>query len=219
MKIVSYLVNSFVDYDGFISYVVFTPRCNMRCWYCHNMELMNSNNYLNTEEIVEDINSRVGFIDAVVITGGEPTLQSELISFLEKIKKLGLLTKLDTNGTNSSMIKTLIDKGLLDYVAMDIKAPIEKYSNITMVKDNVAEINKSIRLLIDSNIEYEFRTTFAPNLTVNDIEIISKNIAGAKRYFLQQYTKINNIEPHKKQTILDARNVASKYVKTEIRNI
>lgn len=180
---------SLIDYPDKISAIVFTQGCNFRCGYCHNPELIESNNPLIAEEsILTFLTSRIGKIDAVVITGGEPTLQKGLIDFIKKIKKLGYHVKLDTNGSSPEMLSELIQQQLLDYIAMDIKGPLEKYENITNVKLDIESIKQSINLIINSNINYEFRTTVLKSqLNIEDFKSISDLIQGATTYYLQQF--------------------------------
>lgn len=189
MNIVGLIKNSFIDYPQKIACVVFTPGCNMNCWYCHNREIITMQKGTIAPEVVfEFLKTRVGLIDAVVISGGEPTLQDQLVSFARKVKNLGFLVKLDTNGTNPEVIKQLVDNKIIDYVAMDIKAPLNNYKKITVVPD-IEKVKQSIKYLLGNHIDYEFRTTFAPNLTVDDITQIVQEIAGARRYSLQAYIK------------------------------
>ena len=195
MHIAGFNPNSFVDYPDNISAVVFIGGCNMNCWYCHNKSILNISDFYEKAEITEKIFKRRDFLDAVVITGGEPTLENEeeLIEFIKLIKSYNLKVKLDTNGTNYEMLKRLLP--LLDYVAMDIKAPLEKYNIISIIdKEKINSIKNSINLLIKSNKDYEFRTTFAPNLTQQDILEIAELIKGCKKYYLQQYVPIDDNE-------------------------
>lgn len=224
MKIVGTQKNSFVDYKGNIAYVVFTARCNMNCWYCHNKEVMNGNEYLDEEEVLADIKSRVGFVDAVVITGGEPTLQSDLKQFIIKVRQLGLAVKLDSNGKNPDVIERLIAEGLIDNIAMDIKAPFEKYKSITNTDDDIESIKKSINLIRNSGIDYEFRTTMSPDLSAADILKIAQYIEGAKLYALQQFVSHDNITKkvfaaHAPDYIRETAQKASQFVKTITRGI
>ncbi len=191
MKIAGIQNNSFVDYPGKIAAVIFTPGCNMDCFYCHNRILIENKKteLYNSEEVLKLIKTRREFLDAVVITGGEPTLQPELEKYIIKIKEIGLKVKLDTNGTNPNSLKKLISDNLVDYIAMDIKAPLERYDEITGVKVNINNIKKSIKIIMGSQLKYEFRTTFIPQLNNQDIKKIAKLIVGAKRYVLQQYRK------------------------------
>ena len=195
MHIAGFNPNSFVDYPDNISAVVFIGGCNMNCWYCHNKSILNISDFYEKAEITEKIFKRRDFLDAVVITGGEPTLENEeeLTEFIKLIKSYNLKVKLDTNGTNHEMLKRLLP--LLDYVAMDIKAPLEKYNIISIIdEEKINSIKNSISLLIKSNKDYEFRTTFAPNLSQQDILEIAELIKGCKKYYLQQYVPIDDNE-------------------------
>ena len=151
---------SLVDFDGYISCTLFTSGCNYRCPFCHNSPLIKEQPSLNMEEILNYLSLRKKMLDAVVITGGEPTLHKELPSVLKQIKDLGYIIKLDTNGTNPKMLKELIDKKLIDYVAMDIKASSNCYSLVTgVINPFLDNIKESINILKTSNINFEFRTT------------------------------------------------------------
>jgi len=139
-------------------------------------------------DVLDFLKTRVGKLDAVVITGGEPTLQKGLEEFMIEVKSLGFLVKLDTNGSNPEVLKNLLDKKLVDYVAMDIKAPIEKYPQITCSKINTSNILKSIELLKQSDVDYEFRTTVVKSqLEIGDFEKIGELIKGAPKYYLQKF--------------------------------
>lgn len=218
MKIGGFVKNSFVDYPGLICSTIFTVGCNLRCWYCHNSHLFDTNQKLIDEnEIFEFLKSHKGFIDGVVISGGEPSLQKDLVQFIKKIKEMGYRVKLDTNGTNFEVLKRLVKEKLIDYVAMDIKAPIQDYKKIVGVDCKIEDINKSIDFLLKEQVDYEFRTTFSPDLEMQDLEKMCKRIKGAKLYSIQKY---NKVEYNKKnlpaRDIKDfdlAREIAKKYVK------
>lgn len=218
MKIGGFVKNSFVDYPNLISSVIFTIGCNLKCWYCHNSHLLDGKHKLiKEEEIFEFLISHKGFIDGVVISGGEPTLQEDLVEFIKRIKSLGYKIKLDTNGTNFEVLKDLIKWELIDYVAMDIKAPIEDYAKIVCVDCKMDDVNKSIELLLNGQVDYEFRTTFSPDLTLSDIEKICKTISGAKTYSIQKYNFVEynkkNMPQRLKTDFEDAKKIAEKYVK------
>jgi len=192
-----FIKNSFVDYPQNISAVIFTAGCNMDCWYCHNKNLItvtkdiiDKQEKLKTE-VFDFLNECKNFLDAVVISGGEPTIYEDLYLFVTQIKALGYKVKLDTNGTNPACIEKLLNNNLLDYIAMDIKAPFLKYSAITKTKFNINDIKKSINLIMSSKIDYEFRTTFAPPLEKNDLVQIAQSILGAKHYYIQKYKSYN----------------------------
>lgn len=198
MLIAGFQKTSFVDFPGKISTVVFTPGCNMRCWYCHNSHItVGEVELIEVSEVMEYLHRRRDMLDGVVISGGEPTLQKGLRDFILMVRELGYAVKLDTNGTNPHVLAELMADGLLDYVAMDIKAPLDSYKAVTLTDDDIAAVRQSINLLINGGVEYEFRTTFAPGLTTEDICSIVKDIAGARRYYLQQYRKISDdsLEP------------------------
>jgi len=183
---------SLIDYPGKICAIVFTQGCNFRCPYCHNPELVDPNLFLppiSEEEIFAFLEKRKGKLDAVEITGGEPTLHQDLIEFIRKIKGMGFLVKLDSNGTNPDVIREAIKNKLVDYLAMDIKAPLEKYKEITGVDVDTDKIKYNIKLIMNSGVDYEFRTTIVKSLlSKDDIVKIGELIKGAKLYILQKFT-------------------------------
>lgn len=182
---------SLLDFPGRIAATVFLSGCNMRCPFCHNAPLVLPEQRLDPElteqELLDFLQTRQGKLDGVCITGGEPTLQKGLPDFLRRIKAMGFQLKLDTNGTNPEMLSALLMEGVLDYVAMDIKNSPEKYS-LTCGGEYLAQVKKSAALLMESGTDYEFRTTVTKQLhTPEDIEAIGKWLAGAKRYYIQQF--------------------------------
>ena len=183
--------STLIDFPKKIASIVFSQGCNFRCGYCHNPELLSLNipkTQISTEEVLSFLKTRKGKLDGVVVTGGEPTLQAGLYDFIKEIKSMGFLVKLDSNGSNPKILEKLIRDNLLDYIAMDIKAPLEKYSEITNVKINTENIKKSIKLIMNSGIDYEFRTTVVKSqLSFDDFENIGKLLTGAKRYYLQKF--------------------------------
>ena len=191
MQIAGLQKSSLVDYPSKIAAVVFTLGCNFRCPYCHNPNILTavSTNRLFDEAAVFDfLKTRKGKLDAVVVSGGEPTLQKDLGNFFKKLKELGFLTKLDTNGSSPKILEYLIKEELLDYVAMDIKAPIEKYKEIARINIDTNNILKSIEILKASKIGYEFRTTTVKSqLSFEDFEKIGKMLCGAENYYLQKF--------------------------------
>ena len=190
---------SLIDYPGKISAIVFTRGCNFRCPYCHNPELVDPQRYAEPwqeEEFWAFLQSRTQKLDAVVVTGGEPTLQEDLQPFLEKIRKMGFLIKLDTNGSNPDVLKDLLSANLVDYIAMDIKAPLEKYSEVAKVPIDKTDIEKSIELIKQSTVDHEFRTTIARNiLSREDIVNIAKMLQGEKLYILQRCVPTKILDP------------------------
>src|SRR5690554_5488754 len=168
MKIIGFQKTSLIDYPGKIVSIIFTQGCNFKCPYCHNSDLIFfqsvNNEYFPHDYIFSFLKKRKGLIDGVSITGGEPTLQPDLYNFIVKIKDINLNIKLDTNGSNPELIKSLIDDKLIDYIAMDIKGPLDKYECIIDNKINTDKIIKSISLIKNSKVDYEFRTTVVPGI-------------------------------------------------------
>ncbi len=184
---------SLIDFPGKIAAVVFTKSCNFRCHFCYNPMLVlddkeEDSSLISEEDLLLFFKSRIGKLEAIVISGGEPTLHSDLKEFIMKIKKFGFKVKLDTNGTRPEVIKELIDERLIDYIAMDIKAPLDKYEQVVAVKVDKKKIKRSIDLIMENKIDYEFRTTIVPGLhDKEDILQMAKEIAGAKKWFLQKF--------------------------------
>lgn len=190
---------SLIDYPGKISAVVFTQGCNFRCPYCHNPELVSFNREGLIEEnyILSFLEERRGKIDGVVLTGGEPTLQSDLVDFLREIKNLGFLVKLDTNGSCPEIIEELLEAKLLNYIAMDVKASLENYSEIINVKVDIEKIKKSIDIIMHSGVSYEFRTTIVKSqLKRDDILKIGESIRSAELYVLQSFRPTKTLDPN-----------------------
>jgi len=181
---------SLIDYPGKVATVVFVSLCNFRCPYCHNGELVLNEvkDEITPEEIFKFLEKKKKWLDGVCITGGEPTMHPGLIEFAAEIKKRGLRVKVDTNGTNPEMIQELIDKNLVDYIAMDIKASKENYNNATKVNFDIDIIQKTVKMIMDSNVKYEFRTTVVPGLfNDGEAEKIGKWLKGARKFCLQQF--------------------------------
>ncbi|HAG11518.1 MAG TPA: anaerobic ribonucleoside-triphosphate reductase activating protein [Desulfotomaculum sp.] len=199
MLIGGYTRFSLIEYPGRICAVIFTKGCNFKCPYCHNPELVKSDPRQTPAlelEVLDFLKRRQGKLDGVVVTGGEPTIQANLIPFLEKIKKIGYPVKLNTNGSLPSVLKNIISLELVDYVAMDIKAPFDKYCSVTNSLVDLKKILQSISLIINSRLDYEFRTTLVKSLlTPEDILEISKTIKGAKLYILQKFVPSKLLDP------------------------
>jgi len=180
-----------LDFPGKVACTIFTKACNFRCHFCHNPELvlpemLGTTPDLSEEDFWKFLDERRDFLDAVCISGGEPTMQADLPDFISRLKARGLAVKLDTNGTNMAVLKGLLDANLLDYVAMDIKQLPEKYSQVVNAPVDVEQIKASVDLLRSSNIPYEFRTTVLGNLmTEEDILGIAEWLAGSRVYHLQ----------------------------------
>ena len=182
--------SSLLDYPGKISIVLYTPGCNYDCFYCHNRRIIEEiHEEVSIEEIEELLNKRVGLIDAVVITGGEPTLHNDLIEFLQKIKKLGYLTKLDSNGSNPDVIKSCIEDNAVDYYAIDYKAPLSRYSSITNSDYDGQNVLETINILMENSVQFEVRTTVIPQLSLNDLIQMAKELPEVPRYVLNPYKK------------------------------
>ncbi len=197
MKIGGLQKFSLIDYPEKISAIIFTQGCNFRCLYCHNPQLLSYTNDSFIEELLvfDFLKSRIGKLDAVVLSGGEPCLQKDLSEFIKKVKSMGFAVKLDTNGSSPEVLQQLIDNGFLDYIAMDIKAPLAKYETITKSKINTDDILKSIDIIINSGLDYEFRTTVVKSLiTKDDFFNIGKLICGAKKYYLQKFIYQDNLK-------------------------
>ncbi len=188
---------SLIDYPGHLSAIVFTKNCNFRCHFCYNPMLVwpdtgdriqEDHPIINEDDLLDFLKSRIGKLDAVVITGGEPTLHSDLPGFITKIKEMKFKVKLDTNGTNPQMIAKLIEDNLIDYIAMDLKAPLDKYDLVVGVQPDIKKIKNSIFILMEGKLPYEFRTTIVPELlNKNDIKKMGETIKGAKQWYLQQF--------------------------------
>lgn len=198
MKIAGLQKNSLVDYRGKVAAVVFTPFCNFNCYYCHNRILLETNvlktryKTIDEDEFFTFLDKRIGLIQGVVVTGGEPTLQNDLPEFIKRIREKGFPVKLDTNGGRPEVVKALLEEDLLDSIAMDIKAPFNRYDEICGVVVDHEKIKRSIDILMKSEIEYEFRTTITPEFTLDDIHSIAKMIDGCSLYTLQQFRKPEN---------------------------
>lgn len=193
MKAGGFQKTTLVDYPGRIASIVFTNGCNLRCGYCYNPELAKGTaENTDAEKILELLLKRKKNIDSVVVTGGEPTIWNDLPDFLKKLKTEGFSVKVDTNGTNPEMLERLLNEGLVDYVAMDVKAPFGKYSGICGAKVDVEKIRKSIELVKKAK-DYEFRTTVAPGLSEEDLPEIAGQISPAKKWFLQEFMPSQNI--------------------------
>ncbi len=189
MKIGGLIKFTLIDFPGRPAAVVFTQGCNFRCRYCHNPELVYPHLFtepMAMEDVYAFLKRRQGTLEGVVVSGGEPTLQEGLPRFMADLKAMGYATKIDTNGTRPEVLRNLIENKWLDFIAMDLKAPLEKYSLITGVDFNPAVLQESIDLIRQSGLGYEFRTTFDKDvLTEADIAAISQ-LVGGKNYRVQE---------------------------------
>ena len=191
MKIKGLQKTTLLDFPEKLACTVFTGGCNFRCPFCHNASLVlspNSIEEISEEAFFEYLSKRQKMLDGVCITGGEPLLNSDITDFIKRIRSLGLLVKLDTNGSFPERLEALLDEGLLDYAAMDIKSSINKYSVASGTDKFIFEIEQSIDIIMKKAPDYEFRTTVVRELhTKEDIVNIAKRIQNAKKYFLQSY--------------------------------
>ncbi len=254
MKIKGLQKLSLIDYPQKTAATIFVSGCNFRCGFCYNPELvlpkqLKESPAISEEEVFQFLEERKDFLQALVVCGGEPTIHKELPEFIKKIKKLEFLVKLDTNGSNPEMLEKLVGQELLDYIAMDIKAPIgaknekpktprptavsglgkdqkhklkikNKYEQTVGVRVNLKEIEKSIKIIKNSGVDYEFRTTVVPSIhTKEDIVQIAKDLSPAKKYYLQNFepnkATINpdfqNIKPYPKEYLQEIRQAVKHY--------
>jgi len=201
MNIAGFQKLTLIDYPGHLATTVFTVGCSFRCPFCHNPELVDRGSW-NVEqsskekEFFKFLKTRLGKLDGVCITGGEPTIQPDIIEFIKKIKEMGYAVKLDTNGTRPDVVRKVIQEKLVDFIAMDIKNHLEKYDETTGSKTDQGRIRLSVELIKNSGINYEFRTTVVPGLHVEkDFIKIAEWLKGAKSYWLQRYRQSKILDP------------------------
>lgn len=189
---------SLIDYPGMISAVIFLEGCNFKCPYCHNPELVDPSLFrtcIKENDVMEFLETRKGKLDAVTITGGEPTIQPNLIAFIKQIRKMGFAIKLDTNGSHPQIIKNLMNEKMLDFIAMDVKAPLDKYRDIIKTQVNTDFIQQSIKLILEATVPYEFRTTIVQSqLAEDDIHEIAKLVSGANKYVMQKFVPTKTLD-------------------------
>lgn len=232
LSIAAFLKTSLIEWPGKISSVIFVPGCNFRCPFCHNAELISPERVrkillCDEKEIMADLKKRKDWIDAVVVTGGEPTLQKDLFKFLKNLKQLKLLTMVHTNGTNPKLVSELIKEKLVDYWGMDLKGDLEDYDKFIGGVGDVGGVEKSIEQIINSGVDYEFRTTVVPTLhnkenLIKLAEQLRTTVYGLQstvdgrqktvdgpRWFLQQFrpmncfdTKFLKIKPFSKEEMM-----------------
>lgn len=186
-----------LDYPGNVACLIFTQGCNFRCPFCHNSGLLDMNNNcekIDEKEVFKYLEKRKGLLDGVCISGGEPLLQKDIDDFIRKVKDLGYKVKLDTNGSSPKKLKQLIEEGLIDYVAMDIKNDFLNYDKTAGMCTNIDNIKKSIEIIENSNIEYEFRTTIVKQFhDVGKLEKIIQYIGPNARYYIQNYQDCSSV--------------------------
>jgi len=227
MKIGGLQKLTLIDYPGKIAATVFLMGCNFRCAFCYNSQMVlpekiKKQKTIPPEKFFNFLSLRKNLLEAVCIGGGEPTINKDLPKFIKEIKKMGFLVKLDTNGTNPTMLKYLIDKKLVDYVAMDIKAPKEKYELVCQKRVNIKNIEKSIKILREGKVDYEFRTTIVPTLhTKEDILQILKWIRPSKKYYLQNFSpkttinlKLGSVKPYSEEYLLEIQKLIAPFFET-----
>jgi len=242
MKIGGLQKLSLIDFPNKVAATVFLTGCNFKCGFCQNPELVDPEKIKNQPEVSEKeffefLDSKIGLIDGICITGGEPTINPDLIDFIKRIKAKGFLIKLDTNGSNPKVLEKLIKENLLDFIAMDIKtsvdvkiknqkSKIKNYDKATGVSVNLKKILRSVELIKNSEINYEFRTTVVPGLVdKSDIEKIGQWLSGAKNFALQQFQnkkvldeKFEKIQPYPDETLKEFKKILEKYIeKAELR--
>ena len=195
MKISGFDKLTLLNYPDKVACTIFTSGCNLRCPFCHNSGLVTNNyNEISFDSIYEYLKKRIGILDGVCITGGEPLIHADIKDYIKKIKDLGYLVKIDTNGCNPKLLKELIDLKLVDYIAMDIKNIYSKYDITSGVKVNIDNINKSISIIENSGIDYEFRTTIVKEFhSTQDIKEILSYISSNSNYYIQNFKNSNDV--------------------------
>ncbi|NLL94481.1 MAG: anaerobic ribonucleoside-triphosphate reductase activating protein [Thermoplasmatales archaeon] len=226
MKIAGFINTTLLDWEGKVACTIYLAGCNFRCPFCHNKDIVvnvSEQPSLDLEEILGFMGENLDFLDGVVISGGEPTLSKGLLGLIKKIRALGLGIKIDTNGHFPDVLDDLIGAGLVDMVAMDVKAPLEKgkYSMVAGTDVDVDAIKRSIKIIMESGIDYEFRTTVVPVLLKpEDVEEIARSLKGAKKYRLHQFRpkvcldeNLTVLDPYPDEQLLALAEYAKKYVK------
>lgn len=197
MKICGLQKTTLLDFPGHVAATVFTGGCNFRCPFCHNSDLLGNDSpaAFSEEEILAFLAKRHGILEGVAITGGEPTLQPDLREFIQKVKDLNYLVKLDTNGYRPGILKELCADGLVDYVAMDIKTCKERYPEVAGIPSvDITRIEESVNFLKNGTVPYEFRTTVVKELhDAGDFEKIARWLEGCSNYFLQNFVDSDNV--------------------------
>jgi len=225
VKIQGLQKTSLIDYPGKIACVVFTYGCNFACPFCHNPQLVSGKPGLQitSGEFFKFLNQRRGLLEGVVITGGEPTLHSDLCEFIINIKNLGFAIKLDTNGAKPQLLAKIIKKHLVDYIAMDIKASVENYNKSAGVDVDIDKILQSIKLIINSNIEHEFRSTLVPGLhNESEVKKMAQMIKHADKWILQEFDNHKTLDPNFEKikpfaSLKKFVKIGNKFIKTKTR--
>lgn len=227
MKIAGFQKLTLLDFPGKVSCILFTQGCNFKCPYCQNSGLIGHENeeLIDEEEIFSYLNKRKGVIDGVVISGGEPTVQKDLKLFIQRVKSLGFLVKLDTNGSNPDLLEEIINDNLVDYIAMDIKNPLPLYKDVTAVSPRVEKLKRSIDLLKNCSIDHEFRTTIIKN--IHDIDKLFEicSYVDGNKMFLQNFEQSENVlcknleSFSKEELLLIQKKMKGKYPNVKVRGI
>ena len=223
MQIGGFQKTSLLDYPDTISAIIWTVGCNFNCPFCYNPQLVKkTKKSISEEEIMSFLKKRKGLLEGISISGGEPLIQKDIADFITKVKKFGYRVKIDTNGTFPDRLKELIEKKLVDYIAMDVKAPKKKYNQLIGVKTDINNIEKSIDIIKKTAPDYEFKTTFVPELlTKEDIVKIAQWLNGSKKYYLQQFkidvplisNKLQKIIPYPKEYLTETLEEIKPYFK------
>lgn len=235
MEFKGFIKTSVIEYPGKIVSLVFVGGCNFRCPFCQNPDLVLDSRSLPStgeKEVIDYLLSKRKWLDGLVITGGEPMLEKDLPNFLSKIKKEGFLVEIETNGTNPGMLRDLVERGLIDYLALDIKAPFEweKYRKAAGIVDKklLGKVKESVKILLSSNIGYELRTTVVPGLVdQEDLISIARSFEGVKKYVLQPFVpkvaldkQYEKIKPYSKDKLEEMKEKIADYVEfCEIRGM
>jgi pyruvate formate lyase activating enzyme len=223
MKIKGFQGTSLLDFPGRIASLVFFGGCNLRCPYCHNPTLvLDPDQYPDypLEALLEELQERRSFIDGVVISGGEPTLDPDMLLLLREIKGLALEVKLDTNGLAPTVLEQALAEGLVDYVALDLKTSVERYGELHHSPVDTTALQDSIRLVLNGSVDYEIRTTCVPGLVeAADLEIMGQSIRGARHWVLQQFAPRHSmaedwrdIQPHSSERLGEFAELAGTFV-------
>lgn len=230
MRIGGFQKLSTVDYPGHLCSTIFLTGCNLKCKFCHNPSLVSrleEAENITLEQILAFLEKRKDLIQGVCITGGEPTVHKDLEQLVRLVKNMRYKVKLDTNGTNPEVVNNLIKNGLIDYIAVDIKATMDKYEDVAGCWVNTDNIKKTTQIVLNSNIDYEFRTTFLPDFSEEDIKEIAGFLAGSKRYVVQQFrnkTTLNEEymgrEPRDPQYLMSiVESIRSMFANCEVRGV
>lgn len=226
MKLAGLEKNTLMDFPDKVACIVFTHGCNFRCPYCHNSQILEDGEAgLSEEQFFSFLNKRQGLLDGVVVTGGEPCIHKDISEFVEKIKNLGFLVKLDTNGYFPGVLEKMIEKKLIDYITMDVKNDLENYSDACGVSLDKDKIKRSIELIKNSGIDHEFRTTVVPGLhNKENMKKISELISNSNRFFIQNFIpkncynpEYNKKRPYDESVLEEFKEICEKNVSTELR--